>query len=222
MGLESDIAVEDESEDVEIEEVEEEPILGFGSPMAEIELPEEDQGLQIPEGVVGQDEDPDAIWDEVIDIKSTVEAFKATQPPGGNYDVPKFEGVRSRKEVEFIIKTPEGYQKVKRERPMIRYTGKGVMEKEGRVWNPRISFTISPTQGYKKDFETGEVSEAQVFDPPHARYNEVLQAYIAQFGDEVPVTAAGLDAYVRAYPWKVRTFQANDGLIVLGVSGVKV
>ena len=174
-----------------------------------LELPEQD--YETPTAT--------SAWDDELDHEEIDKAYKATQPPGGYYDVAKFEGTETVKAVEYWVKTGEGFEKVTQERPILRYSGRGRRDVEGKVYEPRISFRISPVRAYGKN-EDGSVNPDK-FDSPYKLFCRALLAYEQVLGVK-PKTGRALREYLESYPTKIRTMQGSDGLVVLDIVGVKV
>jgi len=158
-------------------------------------------------------------WDEEIDHEERNKEYAATQPPGGYYDVQGFRATESDKEAEYWVKVNDGFEKVKKPRPVNVYSAIAEREVEGKVWKPRIRLRISPVQAYAKNAD-GSVnpdkldSASKLFHRAKLAYEEVL--------GEPPKTGRQIDEYLRNYPFKVRTWQTPDGsLMVLDLVGVK-
>jgi len=162
----------------------------------------------------------ESAWDEELDNEEEDKVYQASMPPGGYYIVENFRNATEwNRETEFYVMNGEGYTLVKRPRLVTAYSGKGVLERDGKVWTPNIRMRVSPVRGYAKDQDQQVIPDK--LDSPSKLFQHARLAYRRVFG-EAPRTKREIDQYLRTYPFKVRTMQVSDGsLLVLGIEEIK-
>ena len=162
----------------------------------------------------------ESAWDEELDNEEEDKVYQASMPPGGYYIVENFKNAReSNRETEFYVMNGEGYTLVKRPRLVTAYSGRGILERDGKTWTPNISIWVSPVRGYAKDGD-GQVIPDKL-DSPSKLFQHARVAYRRVLGDS-PRTKREIDHYLRTHPFKVRTMQRVDGsLWVLGIEEIK-
>ena len=209
--------------------------MTLAQPIDEVVVEEDSATLEFPvseiESLPSVDFDAEAIaayeaaeaedaWHALLDHVELEAAYKATQPPGGYYEVVNLTGRKSERETEFWVANGHGYEKVKRPRTQIRYSGRGIREVEGKVWQPFLSFNISPVRGYGKNAD-GSVNPDK-FDSSYKLFCRAFFAYKEIVG-MVPPNGLAIDTYLQSYPFRIQTMASRDsgGLIVLDIQGIK-
>ena len=189
--------------------------LGFGST---VETPYDDVFDAIETaGAV----DTDDVWDAETDHAEEERIAKRAMPPAGYYEVAKLEGGEIKeREVEYYEEADNGFRLVKKIRKRVNFYGMGQKEHDGRVVSTRLRFSICPTPGYGKDYQTGEPS-AQKLSNDFKLYKACAKAYEQVMGEKHKSPRQIIN-YLLQYPVKIRVMQGNDGLVVLDIVGVKV
>ncbi len=189
-----------------------------GMGMGTVEVPYDDvlDAMEMAGGV-----ETDDVWDAEIDHAEEDRIAKRAMAPAGYYEVAKLEGgdIKER-EVEYYEEADNGLRLVRKPRKRVSYYGMGQKEHDGRVVTTRLRFSICPTPGYGKDYQTGEPS-TQKLSNDFKLYQACKKAYEQVLGEKPKSPRQVLD-YLSRYPVKLRTMQGNDGLVVLDVVGVKV
>ena len=198
---------------------------------------EEDAPLGLPEGLLGYtvngtdsldlpasgysapsvEED----WgDEKVGFVERFNEYKATKPPGGYYEFKDPKVSVNTRESDFYVQTAEGFEKVSRVRRMNTYAGRGVLERDGKVWNPIIRIRLSRDKAYAKN-EVGSVNPDKL-DIAYRLFIDACAACIKVMGiDPEDLTFKNVDEYLRYYPIRVQTMQTADGsLLALGIQGI--
>ncbi len=181
--------------------------------------------LNLP-GTEDQDFETTDVWDDIVDNEEEEKAYRLTKPPGGNYLV--LEGMtatRSKRETEYVQETPDGPRVIRQPRPSIRFSGRGTKETETGTITPRLSFSISPVKGYKRNFETKEIVTPPVYDRDHEMYNLARRAYVDYYGlgKDAKFKVSDVEEFLKTQPLEIRTFMppSGDSLMVQGIKGVK-
>ena len=176
-----------------------------------VNVPEVEDVYDQPQG--------DSPWDEEIDHAAEEAVVRASMPPGGYYDVQKLEATYGDRESEVYLRTAHGLQLTKQVRHSVRLWGKGYREVDGKVYLAHLRFSICPQVAYGKD-KDGNPSE-QKLNHSYKLYQAAKRAYEKVIG-QAPKSPRDVVNYLTQYPVKLQTFQAADGLIVLGIEGVMV
>lgn len=168
-------------------------------------------------GGVGTDD----VWDAETDHEEEDRIAKRALPPAGYYEVAKLEaGDISVREVEYYEEVENGFRLVRKPRKRVSFYGFGVKEYDGRIVKTKLRFSICPTPGYGKNYETGEPS-AQNLAKDYKLFKACAKAYEQVLGEKHKNPRQVLQ-YLTQYPVKLRVWQATDGLVVQDVIGVKV
>ena len=89
--------------------------------------------LDLPDTRPDED-DIEAAWNDEIEHEAEDKEYKATQPPGGYYEVAQLEGTRDAKEAKYYIKKEDGtFALVTKNRLRVRYSGRGIREHDGNT-----------------------------------------------------------------------------------------
>jgi hypothetical protein len=158
--------------------------------------------------------------DEKVGFVERFNEYKATKPPGGYYEFKDPKVSVNTRESDFYVQTAEGFEKVSRVRRMNTYAGRGVLERDGKVWNPLIRIRLSRDKAYAKN-EDGSVNPDKM-DIAYRLFIDACAACIKVMGiDPGDLTFKNVDEYLRYYPIRVQTMQTADGsLLVLGIQGI--